>query len=115
MAQKSEIKIIVRLDDDKIPSSIEWTSDEGNEQYTEAKAFLLSIFEKNSQDTLKLDLWTKEMEIGEMDRFMYHTLKSLCDTYTKATNHAELGNEMMKFVEYFGSKVTGKSADDNKL
>ena len=39
----------------------------------------------------------KEMEIGEMDRFMYHTLKSLCDTYTKATNHAELGNEMIKW------------------
>lgn len=113
MPQESEIKIIVRLDEDKIPSSIEWTSDEGNEKYTEAKAFLLSIFEKQSQDTLKLDLWTKEMEIGEMDRFMYHTLKSLCDTYTKATNHAELGNDMMKFVEYFGSKITGDSKVGN--
>ena len=66
---------------------------------------LLSLFDKDHKDTLKLDLWTPEMQINEMDKFMYQTLKALADTYFKATKNRDLANEMQKFVMYFGEKT----------
>ena len=32
---------------------------------------LLSLFDKDDLDTLKIDLWTKDMQVMEMDRFWH--------------------------------------------
>ncbi len=107
MARTSEVKIKITLDDDNVPDSIFWLATESSEvKETKAKAILISIFEEHSKDTLKLDLWTKDMQLDEMDRFMFHTLRSLCETYAKATNNTSLSNDMMNFVQYFGDKIS---------
>jgi gliding motility-associated protein GldC len=71
----------------------------------ECKAMLLSLFDKESKDTLKIDLWTTEMQVVEMDRFMYQTLRSLSDTYFKATQNKNLAVDMQRFVQYFGEET----------
>ncbi|MCC6816570.1 MAG: gliding motility protein GldC [Saprospiraceae bacterium] len=106
MSKSSEVLIKVDLDKDNIPEKITWKASESNEGSTAiAKAILVSIFEDETKDTLKLDLWTKEMQVQEMDRFMYHTIKAMSETYSKATNNHALANDMMKFAQYFGEKV----------
>jgi len=104
--KKSTIYLEIGLDEDSVPAQIKWKSDDkvGND-FVEAKAFLLSIFDKEHRDTLKIDLWTKEFQIEEMDRMMYYTLKGLADSYHKATNNKELANEMQKFIQYFGERT----------
>ncbi len=101
--QNSEIKLNIALDENKIPQNITWEG-EGMEA-TECKAFLLSLFDKDTKETFKIDLWTKEMEVREMDRFFYHTLSAMSDTYMKATNNQELVAAFKSFVNYFGEKV----------
>jgi len=103
--QTSEIKLQVGLDEQSIPATIHWTADQQSPQPQECKAFLLSLFEKDSKETLKIDLWTKDMQIQEMDRFFYHTLKSMSQTYLQATNNQALSDDMMDFVEHFGKKI----------
>ena len=66
---------------------------------------LLSFFDEESKDTLKIDLWTTEMQVIEMDRFFFQTLRGLADTYFKATQNAELATSMRQFVHYFGEKT----------
>lgn len=103
---KSEINLTVALDENKIPSKIELVSSDSKSQNpTEVKAFLLSVFEKSTMDTLKIDLWTKEMQISEMDTFMFHTIKAMADTYKRATNNTQMANDMMKFAHYFGEQT----------
>lgn len=101
-----EIKILVNLDDKNTPESIIWTADDqpSNEAVT-CKAFMLSLFDKEHLDTFKIDLWTKELQVSEMDRFVFQTLRGIADTYYKATNNGELANEMQRFVHYFGEKT----------
>ena len=103
--KQSKIAIEVRLDDSNVPERIVWQASDGNSKWTEAKAFLLSIFDKESQDTLKIDLWTKELQVQEMDRFLYYTMRSMADTYLKATQNAELANAMQQFAAFFGEKT----------
>jgi len=102
MSEYKNIALRVNLGSDFVPESIEWRADSNQEHWGPAKAFLLSIFEANSQDTLKLDLWTKDFQMNEMDRFMYYTLKSLCESYLKATNNVDLANDFQSFIEHFG-------------
>ena len=71
----------------------------------ECKAMLLSLFDKDTEETLKIDLWTKDMQVVEMDRFFYHTLRAMADTYFKATQNKDLAVDMQRFVQYFGEKT----------
>lgn len=105
MNASKSIQIDIYLDKEHIPEKIEWTADDNDGIKTSAKAFMLSVFEEHSKDTMRLDLWTKEFQMGEMDRFIYYSLKSMCETYLKATNNQELSNEFMAFVQHFGMRT----------
>ena len=105
--KSSDIKFTIGLDEDNVPVKINCIAEDNPEGKgsQECKAIMLSVFDKLTLDTLKIDLWVKEMQLVEMDRFFFQTLKSMSDTYARATNNLELANEMRKFVEYFGEKT----------
>jgi len=96
-----EITVKVGLDERNMPIRMDWTT-EGKTH--EVKAMLLSVFDKEYRDTFKVDLWTMEMEVKEMDRLFYQTLRGLADTYFNATKNNKLASEMRQFVEYFGEQ-----------
>lgn len=100
-----EIKIKVTLDDENIPAEMTWDADDNNEPPIDCKAFMLSIYDKEHMETLKIDLWTKDFQVNEMDQFTFQTLRSLADTYYRATQNSELANQMQQFVTYFGQKT----------
>ncbi len=109
--KKSEIKISVTLDDDKVPSRLEWEAgDSGMEGSRVCNATLLTMWDPAEHTTLRIDLWTKEMTIEDMKRFFYENFFTLADTYQRATNDLELTAEIKKFAESFGKKagVTGR-------
>jgi len=113
----SQIKINVGLDEKKVPVHIDWeASDNTNgEGAQECKAFLLSIFDKTSKDTMKIDIWTTEMQIVEMDRFFFQTLRAMADTYYKATQNKELASQMQRFVQFFGEETEIIPKSDQKV
>ena len=96
IVKKSKIEIEIGLNEDKHPESIHWKSDDNPEgqNYTECKAMMLVLFDKEYKDTFKIDLWTTEMQVVEMDRFIFQHLKSLTDTYFRATGNNKLASEM---------------------
>ena len=90
-----------------MPKGIDWEADDrtdGNEPVA-CKAMLLSMFERNTLDTMKIDLWTTDMQMNEMDRFFFQTLRGMADTYFKATQNRELAVDMQRFTHYFGEKT----------
>lgn len=103
----SDITIRVNLDKDRVPVKIEWSASDMHEggRFEECKAMAVALFDKQSRDTLRIDLWTKEMQVQEMDRFVYQTLRSLSQTYLRATQNKELAEEMAKFAHHFGEKT----------
>jgi gliding motility-associated protein GldC len=107
IASKAAIEIRLGFDQERIPVHIEWLSD-NNPQSKEphaCKAMLLSFFERDSRETVKIDLWTKDMQVVEMDRFIFQTLRALADTYFRATKNAGLSADFQRFVQYFGEKT----------
>lgn len=101
-----EIKIRVKLEDDKV-KKIDWLSDDppSNGESLESKAFLLSVFDKASLETMRIDLWTDKMQVGEMDRLFYFTLRGMSQSYFNATRNQKLSNDLARFAQYFGEET----------
>ncbi len=113
---ESSIRIQVGLDENKMPVEIGWTaSDNTSENLRKAKAFLLSLWDGADKTALRIDLWTKDMMVDEMEDFFYQTLITLADTYQRATRHDDLAAEMKAFAKDIFKKSRAKQLNENKL
>jgi len=101
----STIKIDITLDSEKMPKALKWSATDMNKKDQEAKAMLLAFFDGQSKETLKIDLWTSEMQVVEMDRLIYQTIRGLADSYFNATKNDKLAGAMQQFAKYFGEET----------
>ena len=75
MKNKSEINFKVTLDENHIPEKIEWdATDAGIEGLKEAKAMIISLWDATENNTLRFDLWTKDMMLSKGGCFEYRQL-----------------------------------------
>ena len=82
----AEIKLNVELDENNVPNNIQWSSTDGqNEESLPAKAMFLALWDSQYKNTLRIDLWTKEMPYDEMKRFFYETLQTMGDSFLRAS------------------------------
>jgi len=102
---KSEIKIQVELDENKVPEILRWTAPDGGIEKDTAKAMLLSIWDSKVQETLRIDLWTKDMPVDEMKKFFHQTLVAMADTFERATDDKKMSDTMRDFCAYFAEKL----------
>ncbi len=101
----SNISIQVGLDENNIPETLNWEASDTGEKATEAKAILMSIWDEKAKETLRIDLWTKEMRIDEMKHFFHQTLVSMADTLERATNEDKMAADMRDFCQHFAEKL----------
>lgn len=102
---KSEIKFNVELDENRVPEKLTWSAQDGGIENEEAKALLLSIWDSNAQETLRIDLWTKDMPVDEMKKFFHQTLVAMADTFQRATDDEKMADTMRDFCDYFAEKM----------
>lgn len=101
----SEIKFIVELDDNRVPEKLTWTAQDGGVDKEEAKAMMVSLWDAKAQETLRIDLWTKDMPVDEMKLFFHQTLVAMSDTFERATNDEKMTATMKDFCDYFAEKL----------
>ena len=67
--KKTRISFDVELDENKVPEKITWSAPDGGVSNEKSKAVFLSVWDDNKQETLKIDLWTKDMPLDQMNVF----------------------------------------------
>ncbi|WP_255573035.1 gliding motility protein GldC [Hanstruepera marina] len=102
---ESTIELKVELDDNRVPEKLSWTAEDGGINNEEAKAMLLSVWDHKSQETLRIDLWTKDMPVEEMKVFFHQTLVAMSDTFNRATQDEKMTATMKDFCDYFAEKL----------
>lgn len=100
----SDIKFKIELDDNRVPETLEWSAPEGGVENALTKAVLISVWDHDSKETLRIDLWTKDMPVDEMKQFFHQSLVAMADTYQRATNDDKLADTMRDFCDYFAEK-----------
>ncbi len=101
----SEIKLNIGLDENKIPETIRWTAEDGGVSNEETKAVMLSVWDSKKKESLRIDLWTKDMPVDEMKIFFHQTLSAMADTFQRATNDDKMSATMRDFCDYFAEKL----------
>ena len=102
---KSKIELNVELDANRIPEKLFWTAQDGGVSNEEAKAMMLSVWDSKAQETLRIDLWTKDMPVDEMKVFFHQTLVAMSNTFNKATQDEKMSATMKDFCDYFAEKL----------
>ncbi len=101
----SKITFTVGLDENKIPEEISWNAEDGGIKDEDSKAIMLSVWDHKKKDTLRMDLWTKDMPVDEMKQFFHQTLVSMAGSFQRATNDEKMSATMRDFCDYFAEKL----------
>lgn len=101
----SEINFIIGLDENKIPEAITWKAEDGGVDSKSSKAIMISVWDHIEKDTLRMDLWTKDMPIDEMKQFYHQTLVSMAASFERATDDQKMSATMRDFCDYFAEKL----------
>jgi gliding motility-associated protein GldC len=102
--KQSEINFKITLDENNLPEKIDWSATEGGEQ-SSSKALMIALWDAKENNTLRIDLWTKDMMVDEMKQFYHQCLLSMADTFDRATGETEAAKEMRGFAQHFGEKM----------
>ena len=98
--KKSEIKFIVTLDKENIPEKIEWMAEDSiSQDLKESKSISLSLWDDKKKNTLRIDLWTKEMTTDDMKKFYIDCLGGLSQSILNSTGDEFMSKETNKLCE----------------
>jgi gliding motility-associated protein GldC len=115
MFKESQIKLLVTVDEKKLPVKIEWEADDaGFPGRKESNTMMLSLWDKKEKMTYSIDLWTKEMTVEDMQIHFHQMLLKMSDTFNRSTNNLDVANMIKKFSQDFALKVGIKNVPDEK-
>ncbi|MGK7388743.1 MAG: gliding motility protein GldC [Candidatus Cyclobacteriaceae bacterium M2_1C_046] len=111
--RKSHINFTIELDEQNVPEKIIWeATDSPEEKPTETKAISLSLWDNNQMNTMRIDLWTKEMPVDEMKRFFIDCLGGLAQSILTSTGDEYMSNETNalcdKLVKHVEDEIKGQ-------
>jgi gliding motility-associated protein GldC len=102
----AEIKLTIQLDDNNVPENIMWEStDTQNKEALPVKSMMLALWDQNYKNTLRIDLWTKDMPVDEMKRFFYETLQTMGDSFLRATGETNIVEDLRDYCAHFADKM----------
>ena len=101
----STIELTVKLDENRVPEKLHWTAEDGGISNEEAKAMMLAVWDAKAKETLRIDLWTKDMPVDEMKQFFHQTLVEMSNTFHRATQDEKMTATMKDFCDYFAEKL----------
>ena len=107
--KKSTIHFEVELDQQNIPNRILWdATDKPEAGLSETKSISLSLWDHKSKNTLRIDLWSKDMPVEEMKRFHIDCIGGLAQSILSSTGDefmaAEINALCERLVEHIKSE-----------
>ncbi|MEM8894879.1 MAG: gliding motility protein GldC [Bacteroidota bacterium] len=109
--KKSNINFTVELDDSNVPEKITWDADDkGSPGPSETKAISIGLWDHFNQNTLRIDLWAKDMPMEEMKKFYVDCIGGLAQSILSSTGDEYMAGEMNTLCD----KLVQHLQQDNK-
>jgi len=106
MPRESEIKFKIKLDENQVPEGIDWIADGSEKEgVNKSKAIMLAVWDQEENNTLRIDLWTKEMMVDEMKKFTAQNIITLADTFERSTGEKQVAEEIREFGKSIATKL----------
>lgn len=102
--RKTQITIDVELDENHIPENMTWNAEDGGIEKQKTKATMISVWDDQKMEALRIDLWTKDMPLDQMKMFMHQIFLSLSQTYLRASGEEDVAQWIEQMAEEFAVK-----------
>ena len=98
--KKSDVNFTVELDQNNIPEKIYWeATDKPDPGLSETKSLSVAIWDHTQKNTLRIDLWTKDMPVEDMKRFHVECLGGIAQSILTSTQDEFMSNEVNALCE----------------
>jgi gliding motility-associated protein GldC len=105
IVKTSEISVKIGTNENNVPMRMIWDATDGGVDKQEASAMFLSLWDPKEKNTMRIDLWTKEMSIEEMKQFFHQTLVTMADNFEKATGEKNISEDLRDYCMHFAEKM----------
>ena len=93
--KKSTIQFTIELDANNVPEKIEWdATDKPESGLSETKAIGIALWDHQQKNTMRIDLWAKDMPVEEMKRFYIDCIGGLSQSVLSATGDEFMASEI---------------------
>lgn len=98
---KSKITFDVELDQDNVPIKINWSATDNpqGDQAKETKAVSIALWDHTEKQSLRIDLWAKDMPIDEMKKFYIECLAGLGDSIKRSTDDDKMAHQIHELCD----------------
>lgn len=108
--KKSTIQFAIELDDKNVPEKIMWdATDKPETGFTEAKSISISLWDHEQKNTMRIDLWSKDMPVEEMKRFYIDCIGGLSQSVLSSTGDEHMASEINALCEKLVKYVKSNS------
>lgn len=91
----STIHFTIDLDQNNIPERIKWdATDRPEDTPTDTKSISVSLWDSQQKNTMRIDLWTKDMPVDEMKRFYIECLGGIAQSVLNSTGDERMSSEI---------------------
>jgi len=98
----SEINFTVELDKDNVPENITWNATDKPGDDDNTKAISIAVWDDTEKNTMRLDLWTKEMQVYEMKKFYLDALGGMAQSILNATADEKMSGDITQLCDQLG-------------
>ncbi len=93
--KKSTIQFSIELDQNNVPERIHWdATDKPADTPSETKSISVSLWDSKQKNTMRIDLWTKDMPVDEMKRFYIECVGGIAQSVLSATGDERMAQEI---------------------
>ncbi len=102
----STIQFTVHLDESNTPEKIAWeATDKPDPGLSETKAISISLWDHLQKNTMRIDLWAKDMPVEDMKRFYIDCIGGLSQSVLNSTGDEHMAAEMNALCERLARHV----------
>jgi gliding motility-associated protein GldC len=98
--KQSNIKFEIELDNNNVPEKISWdATDKPEAGPSETRAISVALWDHEQKNTLRIDLWAKNMPVEDMKRFYVDCIGGLSQSVLSATGDEYMSTEMRQLCD----------------
>ena len=98
--KKSTVHFSIELDANNFPEKILWdATDKPEAGPSETKSISVALWDHQQSNTLRIDLWTKDMPVSDMKRFYVDCLGGLAQSALSSTGDEYISSEINSLCE----------------
>ena len=102
---KQTLKFEVELDENNLPNSIKMLEEKASNSSIDLKALLIAGWDAKRKETLRVDIWTKDMPVNDMFIMYHQNMIGMATSLEKSTGQNKLANALRDYCDFFAKET----------